>query len=153
MAAGIPFFSFHVMQTITRPFLTLSLLQAREAAMRFFRPSLNAHDLTEQQWRILRTLEQYGDMESHQLAELVCILKPSMTGILSRMERDGLISKRKPEHDQRRMYVSVTAEGKKLYLLMTAEVERNHELLMKKFSKDKVNQLMELLDELKQIKP
>ncbi|MGC3506802.1 homoprotocatechuate degradation operon regulator HpaR, partial [Pseudomonas aeruginosa] len=33
-----------------RPTLTLTLLQAREAAMSFFRPTLNQHALTEQQW-------------------------------------------------------------------------------------------------------
>jgi len=36
--------------------LPMSLLRAREAVMRQFRPSLRRHDLTEQQWRILRAL-------------------------------------------------------------------------------------------------
>ncbi|BBV97811.1 hypothetical protein STW0522PSE72_31620 [Pseudomonas monteilii] len=35
--------------TKMQPSLTLILLQAREAAMAFFRPLLNEHDLTEQQ--------------------------------------------------------------------------------------------------------
>ena len=77
-----------------RPSLTMALLQARESAMLFFRPSLNRHGLTEQQWRIIRVLRRYGELESHQLAELVCILKPSMTGVLQRMERDGLVQRR-----------------------------------------------------------
>lgn len=76
-----------------RPSLTLTLLQAREAAMGFFRPLLNEHGLTEQQWRIIRILWQRGEMESHQLAKQACILKPSMTGVLSRMERDGYVQR------------------------------------------------------------
>src|SRR5208283_3623306 len=36
--------------------LPMSLLRAREAVMRHFRPSLRRHGLTEQQWRILRAL-------------------------------------------------------------------------------------------------
>ena len=36
--------------------LPMSLLRAREAVMRQFRPSLRNHGLTEQQWRILRAL-------------------------------------------------------------------------------------------------
>lgn len=141
------------MSIITRPFLTLSLLQAREASMQFFRPSLNKHNLTEQQWRILRTLEQHGDMESHQLSELVCILKPSMTGILGRMERDGLVHKRKAEHDQRRIYVGITEAGSTIYQNMSQEVEQNHKRLQRKFGKEKLNSLLELLDELKHVKP
>ena len=86
------------------PSLTLALLQAREAAMSFFRPLLNQHDLTEQQWRVIRILSQYphGELESHQLAEMACILRPSMTGVLVRLERDGLVRRWKPVNDQRR---------------------------------------------------
>ena len=79
-----------------RPSLTLTLLQAREATMAFFRPLLNEHDLTEQQWRVIRILRQQGELESHQLAHLACILKPSMTGVLGRLERDGIVRRRNP---------------------------------------------------------
>ena len=58
--------------TLPRPSLTLTLLQAREATMAFFRPALNAHDLTEQQWRVIRILRQQGELESHQLADQAC---------------------------------------------------------------------------------
>ena len=34
--------------------LTIALLQAREAAMAYFRPIVKRHNLTEQQWRIVR---------------------------------------------------------------------------------------------------
>ena len=67
--------------------LTLTLLQAREAAMAFFRPLLNQHGLTEQQWRVIRLLKQRGDTEMHELANQACILKPSMSGVLVRMEQ------------------------------------------------------------------
>lgn len=59
--------------------------------MSVFRPSLNEHGLTEQQWRIIRILERYGELEIYQLAELACILKPSMTGVLVRMEAAGMV--------------------------------------------------------------
>ena len=42
-----------------RPFthsLPMALLRAREATMRWFRPHLAAHGLTEQRWRVLRAL-------------------------------------------------------------------------------------------------
>ncbi|MGH8356893.1 MAG: MarR family transcriptional regulator, partial [Pseudomonas sp.] len=74
-----------------RQSLTLTLLQAREAAMSFFRPSLNEHGLTEQQWRVIRILSQHDELEIYQLAELACILKPSLTGVLVRMEAAGMV--------------------------------------------------------------
>ena len=36
--------------------LPMALLRTREAAMQHFRPLLAEHDLTEQQWRVLRAL-------------------------------------------------------------------------------------------------
>src|SRR5665647_1001577 len=48
--------------------LPMALLRARESVMRHFRPSLRAHGLTEQQWRILRALSSHGEIEVTELA-------------------------------------------------------------------------------------
>jgi homoprotocatechuate degradation regulator HpaR len=138
---------------VTRPSLTLTLLQAREAAMSFFRPLLNQHGLTEQQWRVIRILRQHGEMESYRLAELACILKPSMTGVLSRLERDGLVSRRKPPHDQRRVYIDLTKQGHECFLSMSAEMEDNYQRIQEQFGEEKLQLLLGLLNELKQIRP
>ncbi|NWL45107.1 homoprotocatechuate degradation operon regulator HpaR [Pseudomonas hunanensis] len=137
----------------TPPSLTLSLLQAREAAMAFFRPLLNEHDLTEQQWRVIRILSQQGELESHQLAQLACILKPSMTGVLSRLERDGLVLRNKSSQDQRRVFVSLTKVGERCYTSMREGMERNYQKIQSQFGEAKLQQLMDLLNELKRIEP
>ena len=136
-----------------RPSLTMALLQAREAAMLFFRPLLNRHGLTEQQWRVIRVLYRHGVLESHCLADLVCILKPSMTGVLQRMERDGLVQRRKPRHDQRRVYVSLSPAGQTCFNDMVDEVEDDYRRLEEKFGKEKVQALLALLDELSATQP
>ncbi|MEG0963812.1 MAG: homoprotocatechuate degradation operon regulator HpaR [Pseudomonas sp.] len=136
-----------------RPSLTLTLLQAREAAMGFFRPSLNQHGLTEQQWRIIRILRQNGELESYQLAEQACILKPSMTGVLSRLERDGLVRRQKAAQDARRVLVSLTERGEACFESMREGMEANYRKIQAQFGEDKLAQLMGLLNELKRIEP
>lgn len=136
-----------------RPSLTLTLLQAREAAMGFFRPSLNQHGLTEQQWRIIRILRQSGEMEIHQLASQACILKPSMTGVLSRMERDGVVRRWKSPQDQRRVFVGLTEQGQQCFVSMSEDMECNYQRILEQFGAEKLQQLLGLLNELKQIKP
>lgn len=59
--------------------LTIALLQAREAAMSYFRPIVKRHNLTEQQWRIVRILAESPSMDFHDLAYRACILRPSLT--------------------------------------------------------------------------
>ncbi|MFK0033807.1 homoprotocatechuate degradation operon regulator HpaR [Pseudomonas monteilii] len=139
--------------TKTQPSLTLSLLQAREAAMAFFRPLLNEHDLTEQQWRVIRILKQHGELENYQLAELACILKPSMTGVLGRLERDGLVRRQKAAQDQRRVFVTLTEGGEACFASMKEEMEANYQKIQAQFGEEKLQQLMGLLNDLKRIAP
>ncbi|MDE1165633.1 MAG: homoprotocatechuate degradation operon regulator HpaR [Pseudomonas sp.] len=138
---------------IPRPSLTLTLLQAREATMAFFRPALNEHDLTEQQWRVIRILRQQGELESHQLAQQACILKPSMTGVLGRLERDGLVRRWKAPQDQRRVFVALTEKGQQSFVAMSEGMERNYLKIQQQFGEEKMQQLLGLLNELKNIKP
>lgn len=135
-----------------RQSLTLALLQAREAAMSFFRPSLNEHGLTEQQWRIIRILEQHGELEIYQLAELACILKPSMTGVLVRMETAGMVHRRKAEQDQRRVLVTLADKGKASFESMSHCMEANYQRLQDQFGTERFEALLGLLDDLKNIK-
>ena len=134
-----------------RQSLTLALLQAREAAMSFFRPSLNEHGLTEQQWRIIRILEQHGELEIYQLAELACILKPSMTGVLVRMEAAGMVHRRKAEQDQRRVLVTLADKGRASFESMRHCMEANYQRLQDQFGEEKLQTLLGLLDDLKNI--
>ena len=91
--------------------LTIALLQAREAAMAYsFDRSLNGTIFTEQQWRIVRILAERPSMDFHDLAAPVS-LRPSLTGILTRMERDGLVLRLKPVNDQRKPVRPADAAG------------------------------------------
>src|SRR5438552_15341753 len=66
--------------------LPMSLLRAREAVMRQFRPSLRNHGLTEQQWRILRALTAVEAIEVTELARVAFLMVPSMSLILRVLE-------------------------------------------------------------------
>ena len=135
-----------------RQSLTLTLLQAREAAMSFFRPSLNQHGLTEQQWRVIRILSQHGELEIYQLAELACILKPSMTGVLVRMEAAGMVQRRKAEQDQRRVLVTLAEKGEACFASMSQCMVENYQRLQAQLGEEKLQTLLGLLNELKTIK-
>lgn len=92
-------------------------------------------------------------MEVHCLAELACILKPSMTGMLNRLERDGLVTRRKSEQDQRRVFISLTNQGQQCFLVMVGDMENNYSRILQQFGEDKLQELLRLLSELKQIEP
>ena len=91
--------------------LPMSLLRAREAVMRHFRPSLRNHGLTEQQWRILRALAAVDTIEVTELARIAFLLGPSLSRILRDLEARHLIERRTAKADLRRGVVSISAKG------------------------------------------
>lgn len=91
--------------------LPVRLLRAREAVMARIRPVLRAHGLTEQQWRVLRTVQDLRETEITVLAELVFLLPPSLSRILRDLEIRGLMTRRPSRDGQRRALVSLTESG------------------------------------------
>jgi homoprotocatechuate degradation regulator HpaR len=120
--------------------------------MGFFRPSLNQHGLTEQQWRVIRILSQHDELEINRLAELACILKPSMTGVLMRMEAAGMVERRKAQQDQRRVLVRLAEKGRVCFSSMSQSMEENYQRLQAGFGEEKLQVLLTLLNELKTLK-
>lgn len=135
-----------------RPSLTLALLEAREALMTHFRPELNEMGLTEQQWRIIRTLAQYQELDSTTLADKACILKPSLTGIINRMLETGLIIRRRSDEDQRFSFISLSEEGLKIFAQMRGRMESRYQKIQDRFGEEKMKQLMELLKDIQSLK-
>ena len=135
-----------------RPSVTLALLQAREALMTHFRPALNDVGLTEQQWRIIRILAQYGELESTHLAEKACILKPSLTGIIRRLGEMELVHRRRGDTDQRFVFIHLTKEGEDIFKQMSVEMEKRYQNIHRQIGDEKMAKLLELLHEVQKLK-
>ena len=131
--------------------INIGLIQAREALMTQFRPILNQANITDQQWRIIRLLAENGTLDFQDLANQACILRPSLTGILTRLEKAGLAVRLKPSNDQRRVYLKLTAEGEKLYQSIGAQVDERYDAIERAMSKEKLSHLKSLLAELSKI--
>ena len=106
--------------------LPLLLLQARERVIARFRTILNAHGITEQRWRIVRALIDTGPMEPRQIGEMCRISSPSLAGVLSRMQELGYIRRKRLDHDQRRLLVSLTPRSRSLAARMAPQIEATY---------------------------
>lgn len=125
--------------------LPLLLLQAREKYMVNFRPILNEHGITEQQWRIIRALAEYNSLEQRELCEICLILSPSMTGMLKRMEEIALIEKTRMK-DQRRLKISLTPKSLEIYNQIKAKIFKEYKLIEEKIGKQSLAELYAILD-------
>jgi homoprotocatechuate degradation regulator HpaR len=125
--------------------LPMLLLRGREAVMRYFRPSLLAHGVTEQQWRVLRALNSVDEMEVLMLANATYLFASSMSRILRDLQRRGLIIRRNDRHDLRRSHVAISAKGKELIATLLPTSEAIYNDIYQRFGPKNFKSLQELL--------
>lgn len=94
--------------------LPIALIRAREGVMAPIREMLSETGITEQQWRALRVLTEYGRLDTKTLAERSSILFPSLTRIVVTLRKKGLITQTRDVVDRRRQLIEITPSGQKI---------------------------------------
>ena len=130
--------------------LPMELLKAREAAMSRFRPMLRDHGLTEQQWRVIRALAHYGEIDAGELAQRSFLLAPSLTRILQHLENEGLVNRSAHASDQRRTVLTLTAKGNRLFAAVAPDSAALYENIEASFGPKRMAKLYELLEQFHQ---
>ncbi|GAA6195100.1 homoprotocatechuate degradation operon regulator HpaR [Pseudophaeobacter sp.] len=128
--------------------LPIALLRARERVMGPIRHLLSDVDLTEQQWRVLRVVQESNGIDPTEIADQACLLLPSLTRILQKLDEKGLISRERDQVDRRRQVIRITAAGAEIIeaniAASIAIVERTRE----KMGEERYEALLDLLNEL-----
>lgn len=114
------------------------------------RPSLRAHGLSDQQWRVLRVLGEHAQdpegVETGRVAKEAFLLGPSLTGVLTRMARDGLIERSPCPQDARRTVVRATAAGLEKVQALSKSIEAHYDWMERQLGKQALQNLYVWLD-------
>ena len=122
--------------------IAAALLGAREAVMSPIRPILRAHELTEQQWRLMRVLIDLGPMEISRAAEASMIMAPSATRILKDLVTRELVAKKTDAKDKRRSTISITRKGRSIVRKTAKETTALLESYRTRFGNKRFNELL-----------
>ncbi len=132
----------------TRRSLPIALLRARETVMGPIREMLAQSGVNEQKWRVLRVLQEQGPLELTALAAETCLLLPSLTRMTRPMLDEGLITRSTPPDDRRKTVVAITLTGEALIRTHAAESARIFARIESEFGADRLEQLLDLLEDL-----
>ena len=124
------------------------LMRAREAVMTRVRPVLRTYDITEPQWRVLRTLSSLEEVEVTKLSEMVFLLPSSLSRILRDLGERGLIQRRTSEEDLRRGLVSISDLGMELIEAASPDAARVNAEIEQLFGAERMEALHRMLSEL-----
>jgi len=123
------------------------LLAAREAVTQRFRFQNQAHGLTEQQWRVIRALAEVESLEIHALSGQCRIHAASLSRILPKLHRDGLIARSAKAADQRCVIVSLTPRGRQIISDTWPDASRVYEQLARDVGPDRLEHMYQVLEE------
>jgi DNA-binding MarR family transcriptional regulator len=115
--------------------------------------------LTTQQWAVLGALsreESAAGMSVGDLARYLMVSRQNLSGLISRMERDGHLTTVANERDRRSRLVRMSASGRQLWLQHAVpKINAYYDDVLTDFSVDDVTHalhyLLKLLDNMKRI--
>jgi DNA-binding MarR family transcriptional regulator len=76
---------------------------------------LRPYRLDYSRWRVLAVLQEHPGATMGRLADLTSVDRTTLTRTLGLVEKAGLVTRRERENDRRRLTISLTAKGRRMF--------------------------------------
>jgi DNA-binding MarR family transcriptional regulator len=136
-----------------RPFNTseeeaiLNLLRTNDQFSNRFGKLFREYGLTSSQYNVLRILRGDGrPMPSLDIAERLIQVVPAITGLIDRLEKQGLVVRRRCTEDRRVVYVEITKTALGILDQVDKPLKALHKRLMGHMTRTELKTLSQLLE-------
>ncbi len=135
--------------------LGFSLGVAMRQMNRIYGEVLSEHGITPPQLFLLSCLLHEDGQKPRDLAEKISLDTSSLTGLIDRTERSGLVVRQPDPHDRRALHIYLTDKGRVLLEQLEPIVERLQERIHREFfsdySPEQVTMFMNMLRQVKSV--
>jgi DNA-binding MarR family transcriptional regulator len=132
-------------RAFVRDYLPYLLGQANHAVHQGFAARLRAAGLASTEWRVLATLSDGDGLTIGELAREVLAEQPTLTKLVDRMARGGLVERRGDATDRRRTLVFATAHARTLVAPLLAQAKTHERAALAPFAAKDVATLKDIL--------
>ena len=94
--------------------LCFPLYACAKEVVRLYRKPLEELNLTYTQYIVMMVLWEYGGMTEGALGKKVHLDSGTLTPLLKRLEKQGLVERIRPENNERKLFLKLTPEGEAL---------------------------------------
>lgn len=131
--------------------LVVALLGAADATRRHLGRIVEAHDLTLQQYNVLRILRGAAPdpLPTMEIAERMLERTPGITRFLDHLEQRGLVRRERCADDRRMVHARITDAGLDLLAEADEEVDRGDRAVIDGLSSAAVDRLVGALEEVR----
>lgn len=126
----------------------LNVLRTANALSQGASELLKQHELTLTQYNVLRILRGAGEkgLTAGDVGERMITRDPDVTRLLDRLEKRGLVERWRCTHDRRVVWTRITDEGQALIAPLDQPVTELHVSQLSHLGRDRLDQLIELLE-------
>ncbi|MGK0465278.1 MarR family winged helix-turn-helix transcriptional regulator [Clostridium sp.] len=111
----------------------------------------NEMNLTGPQGMMMGILSHDGEMKISDLSEKIGLSNSTVSGIIDRLEKQGLVERTRSNEDRRVVYVNISDEFKKNSKTNFCKIEKTFEDIMKKATDEEISSILEGLDTLEKL--
>lgn len=126
-------------------FLSYLLARAGHLVSEDFGQTLKKAGLDRAGWRILASLNDFGEVTIGELAKTVLMKQPTLTKALDRMEKEKLVKRHHSKTDRRAIIIRITAGGRKEVSKLLVQAKQHEKDVLKSYSKKEEEVLKHVL--------
>ena len=114
------------------------LTTAQHSVFQYLNGKLSEYDVTPSQYGVLSCLWQLEFATPKQISEILCLETSTISGVLDRMQKKGLIDRVINRDDRREVRVVPTEKGKALQEPISKIIDEVNEEVLKCFTEEEV---------------
>jgi DNA-binding MarR family transcriptional regulator len=128
--------------------VVIKILRAAAHVRRFGSRVFDEHDITHQQYNVLRILRGAGPggLPTLDIAERMIEQTPGITRLLDRLEIKKLVRRERPSDDRRQVFCYITSAGIELLRELDAPLKEQANHALRALSKPELDELIRLLE-------
>lgn len=128
--------------------VVVALLRTADLVRRAVSRAVEPHDITLQQYNVLRILRGAGDqgLPTLEIAERMIEQAPGVTRLLDRLEAKGLVRRERCRHDRRQVLCWLTVAGAELVATLDEPIDQADVEAVAMLSSDEQDRLLRMLD-------
>jgi len=126
-----------------------------QEVMHLFKHSMNKlldeTGMSAPQGMVLGLLSKNKKMKITELSHELCLSNSTVSGIIDRLEKQGMVMRERSEKDKRVVYVNISSEFKDMHKIFHNQLVKNIENIMSKGSMEDLHKISEGLEILKKL--
>src|SRR5215470_441728 len=111
---------------------------------------LRALRVNPSQWHVISVLKAYGALSIGEIVDATLMEQPTVSRVVSRLEKNGLVSRRASTRDSRMALISLTAPGIEVFKQIVPAALRHQDLALDGIGRKEIAQVIATLEKIEE---